>query len=476
MSPLLPAGRSRAKAARTSLADAEPVCWWLDDVDAPDPQERLTGTVRADLAVVGGGYSGLWTALLAKQEDPSREVVLLEGRTIGWAASGRNGGFCSASLTHGQANGMDWYPEDMPRLERLGRANLAGIVKTIEDFAIDCKLERTGELRVATESYQLEDLAADYERMLDFGDDAELLDTDATRAQVNSPTYLGAVWGKDKTVLVDPARLVWGLAAACRDLGVRIYENSHVTGLERDGDEMALSTPGGKVLARKVALGTNAFPSLMKRVRPYVIPVYDYAMATEPLSAAQLATIGWSGRQGVGDAGNLFHYYRLTDDNCILWGGYDAIYHYGNRISPELDQRPETFRLLADHFFATFPQLEGLRFTHTWGGVIDTCSRFFPFFGTGFGGRVSYAVGYTGLGVGATRFGAQVMLDLLSGQHSELTSLHTIKGKPVPFPPEPLRSAVVNMTRWSVARADARDGHRNLWLRSLDRFGLGFDS
>ena len=227
--------------------------------------------------------------------------------------------------------------------------------------------------------------------------------------------------------------------------------------------------------ADRVVLGTNAFPSLLRRVRPYVIPVYDYAMATEPLSE-QRAAIGWSNRQGVADSGNQFHYYRLTDDNCILWGGFDAIYHYGSRIDPDLDQRPETFRLLAEHFFHTFPQLEGLRFTHTWGGVIDTCSRFFPFFGSGHGGRVAHATGYTGLGVGATRFGAQVMLDLLSGQRTELTALQTVRAKPVPFPPEPLRSGVVNLTRWSVARADAHQGRRNAWLKTLDRFGLGFDS
>ncbi len=476
MSPLLPAGRSRSRAVRHSLSDAEPICWWLDDVDAPQPRERLTGQARTDLAIIGGGYSGLWTALLAKQEDPAREVVVLEGKTLGWAASGRNGGFCSASLTHGQANGMDWYPADMPRLERRGRDNLAEIVTTIEEYRIDCKLEKSGELKVATESYQLADLAADYERMLDFGDDAELLDQAATRALVNSPTYLGAIDGRNKTVLVDPARLVWGLAAACESLGVKIHENTYVAGMVRDGRDMLLTTQHGSMRANRVALGTNAFPSLLKRVRPYVVPVYDYAMATEPLTQAQLDTIGWKGRQGVSDSGNQFHYYRLTDDNCILWGGYDVIYHYGNRIDPALDQRPETHRMLAEHFFATFPQLEGVRFSHTWGGVIDTCSRFFPFFGTGFGGKVAHATGYTGLGVGATRFGAQVMLDLLSGERTELTSLKTIREKPVPFPPEPLRSAVIGMTRWSIARADARAGHRNLWLRGLDRFGLGFDS
>jgi glycine/D-amino acid oxidase-like deaminating enzyme len=312
--------------------------------------------------------------------------------------------------------------------------------------------------------------------MLDFGDDAELLDRAATRELVDSPTYLGAINGRDKTVLVDPARLVWGLAAACESLGVKIYENTHVGGMLRDGKEMVLSTRHGTLRADRVALGTNAFPSLLKRVRPYVVPVYDYAMTTESLSDKQLDAIGWKGREGVSDSGNQFHYYRLTDDNCILWGGYDVIYHYGNRIDPALDQRPQTHQMLAEHFFATFPQLEGLRFTHTWGGVIDTCSRFFPFFGTGFGGKVAYATGYTGLGVGASRFGARVMLDLLSGEKTELTGLHTVRAKPVPFPPEPFRSAVVNLTRWSLARADARSGHRNLWLRSLDRFGLGLDS
>jgi glycine/D-amino acid oxidase-like deaminating enzyme len=467
---------ARASRAAAALADAEPTCWWLDDKDRPEAAPPLIGTRTCDLAVVGGGYSGLWTALLAKQRDPSRDVVLLEGRTIGWAASGRNGGFCSASLTHGQANGMDWYPRDMPRLERLGRENLAGIIKTIEEFRIDCTLEQSGELLVATEPYQLEDLEAEYARERDFSDNVELLDQDGIRAQLNSPTYLGGVWNRDATAMVDPARLAWGLAEACRSLGVQIHEHSHVTSLAADGNTMVLQTDKGTVHADRVALGTNAFPSLLRRVRPYIIPVYDYVMATEPLSPSQLKSIGWANRQGVGDAGNQFHYYRLTDDNSIIWGGYDAIYHFAGRIDSALTQRPATFARLAEHFFDTFPQLEGLRFTHTWGGVIDTCSRFFPFFGSAYGGRVAHATGYTGLGVGATRFGAQVMLDLLSGHETELTSLKTVRSKPMPFPPEPLRSAVVQLTRWSLARADAHQGQRNLWLRTLDRFGMGFDS
>ncbi len=174
--------------------------------------------------------------------------------------------------------------------------------------------------------------------------------------------------------------------------------------------------------------------------------------------------------------GNQFHYYRLTADNRILWGGYDAVYHAGGRIRPGYDQRTATFRLLAEHFAETFPQLDGVRFTHRWGGVIDTCSRFCAFFGRAYGGKLSYVVGYTGLGVGASRFGADVMLDLLRGEPTERTGLWMVRSKPTPFPPEPLRTAVIQLTRWSLARADAHNGRRNHWLRLLDALGLGFDS
>jgi glycine/D-amino acid oxidase-like deaminating enzyme len=239
---------------------------------------------------------------------------------------------------------------------------------------------------------------------------------------------------------------------------------------------MVVRTPYGRVLARRVALGTNVFPSLVRRVRAYTVPVYDYALMTEPLSAQQLAEIGWKRRQGIGDSANQFHYFRITADHRILWGGYDAIYPYGGKVSAEMDHRPETYLKLASHFFHCFPQLEGLRFSHAWGGAIDTCSRFSAFFGTAHGGKVAYAAGYTGLGVGATRFGADVMLDLLSGERTERTELEMVRSKPLPFPPEPVAWAGIGLTKWALARADANGGRRNAWLRAMDRLGLGFDS
>ncbi|MFE0177395.1 NAD(P)/FAD-dependent oxidoreductase [Streptomyces sp. NPDC059002] len=461
-----------------SLSDAQPVSYWLDDPGRPTPGPALTGDDQCDLLVVGGGYSGLWTALIAKERDPHREVVLVEGREAGWAASGRNGGFCAASLTHGIANGLSRWPGEIGKLEELGARNLDEIEAAVKRYSIDCDFERTGEIDVATEPHQLAELHEMYEEMAEHGlaGGAELLDADALREQVDSPTFLGGLWDRDGVAMLHPAKLAWGLKRACLEKGVRIYEHTPALQLASSGAGMAIRTPYGRVFARQVALATNVFPSLVKRIRSYTVPVYDYALMTEPLTEDQLAAIGWRNRQGLGDSANQFHYFRLSADNRILWGGYDAIYPFGGQVRAEYDDRPETYAKLAGHFFTCFPQLEGLRFTHAWGGAIDTCSRFSAFFGTAHQGRVAYAAGYTGLGVGATRFGADVMLDLLSGERTERTSLEMVRTKPLPFPPEPFAWTGVALTKWSLARSDANGGKRNLWLKTMDKLGLGFDS
>jgi glycine/D-amino acid oxidase-like deaminating enzyme len=460
-----------------ALADAAPVPFWLDSPDRPTPEEPLARNTSADLLILGGGYTGLWTALLAKEADPARDVVVLEARTCGSAASGRNGGFCVGSLTHGIANGMQRFPDEVATLDRLGGETLDEIEKTVLRYGIDCGFERTGELSVAVEPHQVEWLEEDVAAGRELGHDAVFLDRDAMQAQLASPTYLGGAWDRSHAALLDPARLAWGLRAACLRLGVRIHENTAATKLHRDGSAvLARCATGATVRAARVALATNAFPALVRRLRAYTVPVYDYALMTEPLSADQRAAIGWANRQGVGDVGNQFHYYRLTSDDRILWGGYDAVYHWRNGLRDELDQRPATFEMLARQFFQTFPQLDGLRFTHKWGGAIDTSTRFFAFQGTALGGRVAYSLGYTGLGVAATRFGASVMLDLLDGRPSEALALRAVRSKPVPFPPEPVRWAGIQLTRRELARADRNAGRRGPWLGLLDRLGLGFDS
>ncbi|MDX3357575.1 FAD-dependent oxidoreductase [Streptomyces sp. ME01-24h] len=459
-----------------SLADAQPTPFWLEDPGRPRAGSALVGDEHCDLLVVGGGYTGLWTALLAKERDPRRDVVLIEGKEVGWAASGRNGGFCAASLTHGLANGLACWPEEFGRLEELGNRNLDGIEATVARYGIDCDFERSGEIDVATEPYQLDELRASAEAAARHGVELELLDRDQVRAEVDSPTFVGGLYDRTGVAVLHPAKLAWGLKRACEELGVRVYEHTRATRLARNGSGMAVRTPYGRVFARHVALGTNVFPSLLRRLRHYIVPVYDYALVTEPLTPRQLDAVGWKNRQGLSDSANRFHYFRLTADHRILWGGYDAVYPYGGRLDAARDERPQTFLTLARHFFRCFPQLEGVRFSHSWGGAIDTCSRFAAFYGTAHDGKAAYAAGYTGLGVGATRFGAEVMLDLLSGEPTERTELRMVRTKPLPFPPEPLAWAGIGFTKWSLDRADRNAGRRNLWLKAMDRVGLGFDS
>ncbi|WP_028643779.1 NAD(P)/FAD-dependent oxidoreductase [Nocardioides sp. URHA0020] len=451
---------------RAALAGSRHGVFWLEDAPGTT-YPALVGATTADLAVVGGGYCGLWTAVLAKRRNPGARVVLLEASTIGWAASGRNGGFCEASLTHGEDNGRSRWPEEYDALERLGAANLDALEADVRDLGLDCQFERTGSLSVAVEPHQVEWLRGS----------PDFLDRDAVRAEIDSPLFLAGEWERDSCALVHPARLARELARVAAELGVEIHEGTRVTDLDAPTrGPVVVRTTGGPVTADRVALATNVFPSLLRRTRMLTVPVYDYVLMTEPLTDAQLASIGWSHRQGLGDLANQFHYSRLTADNRILWGGYDAVYPTGGRVRAAYEERPETFTALATHFLAAFPQLEGLRFSHRWAGAIDTSTRFVAFHGLASRGRVAYAAGFTGLGVGATRFAAEVMLDRLSGLSTERTRLEMVRRTPLPFPPEPFASIGINATRWSLDRADHRGGRRNLFLRTLDAVGLGFDS
>jgi glycine/D-amino acid oxidase-like deaminating enzyme len=462
--------------SRSALADVTHAPYWLDRPQRPEPTPALIGDTTADLVIVGGGFTGMWTALLASEADPGLDIVVLEADRIAEAASGRNGGFMAASITHGFGNGLARWPGELAELTRQGHANLDEIEATLGRYAMEVDYLRAGELDVATEPHQVTELAELVELAAPYGQRLELLDETATRAMVDSPLYLAGVLDRHGVALVDPAKLNWELARVVRARGVRLHEHSAVTGLTETAAGVHVRTEHGSVAARQVALGTSAFPNLLRRVRPFVIPVYDYALMTEPLTDAQWASIGWAFRGGIGDSNNQFHYTRPTADGRLLWGGFEAIYHYGNRMEPGLNRDDRTYAVLAENFFTTFPQLEGLRFSHAWGGAIDTCSRFSAFWGTAMKGRVAYSVGYTGLGVGATRFGAQVMLDLLAGRSTERTRLEMVRTRPRPFPPEPFRSPAVALTRWSLDRADNSNGRRNIWLRTLDRLGLGFDS
>jgi glycine/D-amino acid oxidase-like deaminating enzyme len=459
-----------------ALAAAKPAVFWTDTPDAPDPAPVLSGSETADLVIVGGGFSGLWAAIIAADRDPGRSIVVLEAEVTGFGASSRNGGFVEASLTHGHNNGVSHWETEMPILTRLGNENYEGLLAFVRDNQIDARVEETGTIAVATEPWHLDELKESFELLTSLGQEVELLDTDGMRARVNSPTYIGGLRDPHGTSIADPARLVWGLRSAAESRGVVFHDQSPVTGIDRHGTSLRVATPDGTVTAEKAVVATNAYGQAAKRMRRYIVPVYDYVLMTEPLSSAQMDSVGWGGRQGLADVSNQFHYYRLTVDNRILWGGYDAVYRYGSRVDPSYDQAGDTHAKLAEHFFTTFPQLEGLSFSHRWAGPIGTTSRFTATWGTAFDGDLSWVGGYTGLGVCATRFGASVALDLVDGLETERTSLEMVRKKPMPFPPEPLRYSGIQLTRRALAKADANGGRRGPWLKLLDKFGVGFDS
>lgn len=464
--------RPAANIIDESLVGTKFGVYWLDDIkDSAARYPALEHDTDVDDAIVGGGFAGLWTAIKLKTENPGRRVVLLEAMRIGWAASGRNGGFCEASISHGEPNAESRWPNETGVLRRLGYENLDAIEEFITEHGLDVDFERTGALSVANNEYQVEWVGESPDPHV------EVLDQDAVRARIHSPTFLAGEFSPRENANLHPAKLAAELARHAASIGVEIHEETPVDRLEGSADEpIRLVTKRGTVTAARVALCTNVFPSLLKRYRFHTVPVYDYVLMTEPLSAEQLASIGWEGREGLSDMANQFHYSRLTKDNRILWGGYDAVYHAGGRIKREYEDRMESHRRLASHFFTTFPQLAGLKFSHRWAGVIDTSTRFCAFFGQAYGGRVQYVSGFTGLGVGATHFAADVIADRFAGRVTERTELEMVKQVPLPFPPEPAASIGINLTRWAMDQADHHRGQRNVLLKTLDALGLGFDS
>jgi glycine/D-amino acid oxidase-like deaminating enzyme len=460
-----------------ALVDVERKPFWTDRPDAPEPTDPLDRDAEADLVIVGGGLTGLWTAILAKDEDPARDVVVCEAQTIAFGGSGRNGGFISASLTHGIAHGSQVWPAEMPTLVRLGNENFAAIAAFLAAEGIDADLQLVGKSAVATTPHAVAQLEASQRLMERWGERVDLLNAEQMQADVHSPTYLGGLRIHTGSGLMDPARLTWGLRSAALRRGVRIFEHTAVTSLSRSWGQAGvdLQANGRRLRARQVVLATNGYTPILRRIQLRILPIFDHVLVTEPLTERQCADIGWMQRQGLTDIGNQFHYYRRTPDDRILWGGYDAVYYRGNRTDAAFDYHGGSHRLLARQFLETFPQLEGIRFSHAWAGLIDSTSRFTPAFGTALGGTVAYAVGYTGLGTAASRFGAQVSLDLLAGRQTERTRLRMVRKLPVPFPPEPFRYPIVQFTRSRLAKED-RTGKRGLWLRTLDQFGLGFNS
>ncbi len=463
-----------------ALKDAVVRPLWHDPDIMPEPLAPITSNQECELLIVGGGFTGLWAAMQAKERKPEADIILIEQTFVGDGASGRCGGFLSSTLAHTQTNTEYRFAAEAERLEELGIQNMREFLDTLERYDIDAHYEKTGEMYVALSPESAKRMHAEYQEATSKGEDVVWFDKDAVREQVNSPTFFAGLWERDgQDGVIDPGRLCWGLKdVLARQLGVRIFENTKLLDVAPLGkNAMRATCEGGVIDSNKVLLATNAYTSKIGRIRRSVLPVWDYQIATEPLTDEQLDRIAWGkkSRHALADYVNMFHYFRLTKDNQITWGGGGAVrYYFNNGIDDRYMHATARYEQLAKEFFEMFPQLDDVKFSHQWGGIIATSTRFCMVPGAIYDGRLAWSVGYTGHGVGASRFGARIGIELLGYAPTDVLEMQFVTRKSLPWAPEPIRWLAVKLTQKALIKADKNDGKRGLWLKFLDMLGLGF--
>jgi glycine/D-amino acid oxidase-like deaminating enzyme len=427
--------------------------YWLE-TSAHTPRPPLTASRDVDVVIVGGGYTGLWTAYHLLSAEPSLDIAVLEREEVGFGASGRNGGFAMTlldmSLAHLRRNHGD---HDAREAHNAVAESVTEMGEAIARHGIDCEWRHGGLMVVATNPAQLERVEADLDAAEALGlDGFTRLSSAQAQAAVASPTYLAAL-REEHCAVLHPAKLARGLATVVSELGATVYEDTGLTRLDDDGGRLRVTTPDGQLRAEQVVLATNAWAQSTPWFRSKVVPLYTYVVLTEPLSDAQWAEIGWENHEGVEDKQNLVHYYRRTDDGRIAWG-YGAGKVYRDGISAHHDRHDAVFAEMEQRFRETFPQLGSVAFTHRWGGPVGITGSFLPLFGTLLDGRLHYGVGYNGHGVAPSHTGGKVLRDKVLGKPGPSTELCFVDSKEIAFPPDPLRWLGASLTVKSLHRQD----------------------
>jgi glycine/D-amino acid oxidase-like deaminating enzyme len=453
------------------MSDYATRSFWLEDDYSPGPP--LDGDRSVDVAIIGGGFTGLWTAYFLKRAQPSLRVAVVEREVVGYGASGRNGGFAMTLLNRGLNDMVQAFGDAATRdAHRAAAASVDGIGAFARDHAVDCHYEKNGLIALASDPSQIARIEAEYRHAERLGlSGFTFLDRAALQASVHSPTYECGV-REETCAILNPARLVRGQRRVARDLGVEIFESTPVEDVRAEGKRVTVRTPHGIIRADQAVLATNAYSVHFPPIHRYVVPIYSYIVLTEPLSPALWDAIGWQGREGLEDRRTYLHYYRRTHDGRILFGGEDAPYFYNSGIGSQHDRNPEVFTRLKDDLRRTFPPLANVRFTHEWGGPVGLTVRFVPTFGTLQGGRIHYGFGYCGHGVGPTHLGGQILADLVLGRRTERTDLCFVRTTALPFPPEPLRYVGVTAARRLLLKQDReqRPKHDPWIVRMMMRF------
>ncbi len=412
--------------------------FWLDQLGSRPRRPALTGEREADVCIIGGGFTGLWTAYELKRADPSLVVVVLEAQHVGFGASGRNGGWVLGKLS---GSSQAWRQRGGPD---GARAMVRAIQQTVEEVGtvvaredIDCDWQHGGSLTVAQSDIQLQRLraqaAAEREAV---GEDLawQLLDAGALAARLTVADGRGALY-TPHCARVQPARLVDGLAAAAERAGAVIYESSAVSTIE---PALAL-TAGGTVRARHVLRATEGYTADLKGEHRTLLPMNSSMIVTEPLDETTWAHVGWDGAETVLDGSHLYTYSQRTADGRIAIGGRGVPYRFGSRTDREGPVPERTVHELRARLASLFPSLRDAPVARAWHGILGVSRDWCPTVGLDPVTGLGYAGGYAGEGVAAANLAARTLRDLVLGRDTELTRLPWVGSPARDWEPEPLR-------------------------------------
>lgn len=413
--------------------------YWMAGRPERDAAPALRSAQTADVAIIGGGYTGLSAAYHLKSADPSLDVAVLEAESAGFGASGRNAGFVMTLFGASAGLMKTLHGREAVRDAHVYMINaIAALEDMLREHALDCDYERSGFLKVATSPTYAARIQNEIEFFHSLGVDGfEWLDSRQTQARVASATYLGAGY-EPCCGLINPVKWVDALRRLALQSGARIYEGTRVRRVERRARGYLITTEDGSIVADRIVYATNGYTHLLPGLASKQLPAFAYIIVTARLSDAQRAAIGWQGREGIEDGRNFMHFYRLTPDGRLLVGGGPGRVPYAGNM--DNDASPAAWDHLERFIGATFPALKGIGVDYRWGGAFSVTSDSTPQIGTLDGGRAIYSVGCTGHGVAMTHMNGRIIRDLVLERKTDLTNLWFVNRRLWPLPPEPFRS------------------------------------
>jgi len=427
------------------MKDYSDKSFWLATYGDYLTNPPLQGDLKVDIAIIGAGFTGLSTAYNLRREDAGLSVAVLEAEVVGFGASGRNGGFSMTlfGLEPAVTKALFGHQKTV-EAHRYMERSVDYVDELVKEHNLQSEYWFPGFLRAATTPGYVKRIQHDLEILTSMGiTGISWIEADEIKKEVNSPRFLGG-WWEPRSGLLNPAKQVRELKRLAIQYGAQVYENTPVTEIHR-AEDLTLATPQGKVSAKKVIFATNAYSHLIPELKRKQVPAFTHMVVTEPLSQAQLEPIGWKNRQGIEDARNLVHYFRLTIDNRITMGGSDVSLAYGGDMDHDLN--PHTFTTLEQDILWLFPHLKGIQITHRWGGPVSVPLQMAPAIGFIGDQRAIFSLGCVGHGVSMTHLNGRTLADLALERKTDLTDVWFVNRHMIPWPPEPIRMAASQVIR-----------------------------